>query len=219
MVALVALVVSVGIVDSLNPSTIAPALYLATGKNALRSLAGFIAGVFGVNLLGGVLLALGPGQAILAVLPRPGHRTTHVIELCLGAGALAVAIALWLARERVARRVVEKQGRVRRSSALVGAGIMAVELPTAFPYFAVIAAAVGSGRGVQTQIGLLILFNAAFIAPLIAILAIRSFAGERGERSLEALRAQLQRRASVLIPALVLLVAVALILIGLIGLI
>src|SRR5207253_11148571 len=65
VVALVFLVVSVGLVDSLNPSTIAPALYLATGKNAVRSLAGFTAGVFGFNLAGGVVLLLGPGRAVV----------------------------------------------------------------------------------------------------------------------------------------------------------
>ena len=218
VVALVILVISVGLVDSLNPSTIAPALYLATGKNAVRSLAGFTAGAFGVNLAGGVLLLLGPGRAIVTALPRPGGRTIHVAELCLGAGALVVALALWLARERVARRVLKTQGRVSRSSALVGAAIMAVELPTAFPYFAVIAVAADSGRTVLTQIALLVVFNLAFVAPLAAIVAIVSLAEERGARRLELFRTQLERRAAVLVPSLVLLVGVALILLGGIGL-
>jgi hypothetical protein len=218
VLALVALVLSVGLLDSINPSTIGPALYLATGRDAHRSLAGFTAGVFAVYLLGGLVLALGPGQIALAALPRPHGRATHLVELGVGAAALLLAAALWIGRERVARRVVRDERRIGRSSMLVGAGIMAVELPTAVPYFAVIAAVVGSGRSVPTQIALLVLFNGAFVVPLLAIVGLRALAGTRGERLLAALRARLHRYAAILIPALVLLVAGALIAIGAIGL-
>jgi hypothetical protein len=46
---LVALVVSVGLADSLNPSTIGPALYLATGPTAVRNVVEFTVGVFLVS--------------------------------------------------------------------------------------------------------------------------------------------------------------------------
>ena len=42
MLHLLAVVVVIAIVDSANPSTIAPALYLAAGRGASRGLAGFI---------------------------------------------------------------------------------------------------------------------------------------------------------------------------------
>ena len=58
---LLAIVIGVGIVDAANPSTIAPALYLAAGKDARRGLAGFIVGVFLTNLAAGVLLGARPG--------------------------------------------------------------------------------------------------------------------------------------------------------------
>src|SRR5947199_520642 len=103
MLALVALVISVGIVDSLNPSTVGPALYLATAPDGTRRLAGFTAGILAVGLAGGLVLTLGPGQAILAAVPRPGRTTTHAIELGLGAAALLFALVLWLRRAAVAR--------------------------------------------------------------------------------------------------------------------
>src|SRR5436309_1702236 len=77
MRALVALVLSVGLVDSLNPSTVGPAVYLATRKYALRSLLGFTLGVFAVNVAAGLVLTLGPGQAILAAVPNVGEHTKH----------------------------------------------------------------------------------------------------------------------------------------------
>src|SRR5437660_818555 len=94
VLALVALVVSVGIVDSLNPSTIGPALFLATAPDGARRLAGFTAGVLAVALAGGLVLTLGPGQAILAAVPRPGRTTTHAIELALGGVALGAIGAI-----------------------------------------------------------------------------------------------------------------------------
>ncbi len=74
MVHLLSLVLLIGVIDSLNPATVAPALYLAGGHSPHRGLLGFIAGVFTVNLAGGILLALGPGQAILALAPHPSGR-------------------------------------------------------------------------------------------------------------------------------------------------
>ena len=66
-----------------------------------------------------------------------------------------------------------------RSSAILGATITAVELPTAFPYFAAIAAVVGSGYGVWHQVFLILIFNVAFVLPLLAIIAILTFAGSK----------------------------------------
>jgi len=214
---LLVLVLLIGIVDSLNPATVAPALYLAGGQDARRSLPGFIAGVFAVNLAGGLLLALGPGQAILALTPRPGIELRHLLELCLGLATFLVAAVLWFARGRLERHVSGTEARIDRSSLLVGAGITAAELPTAVPYFAVIAAVVGSGKALGTQVGLLFLFNLAFIAPLLSILVVRALARERGRETIERLRRRVDRHLPVAIPALVLVVAVLLTATGTVG--
>jgi cytochrome c biogenesis protein CcdA len=217
MLHLLAVVVLIAIADSANPSTIAPALYLAADTRASRSLVGFTAGVFIVNLTGGLIILLGPGQALLAVVPRPGVETRHVLELALGIGLLVLGTVLWLGHNHVARHVKRNQDRLDRSPFLLGAAIMAVELPTAVPYFAAIAALVASGKNLSTQISLLAVFNAVFILPLPAILALRLLAGERGQRWLERLRAQLDQRLALLIPALVSVAAVVLIILGTVG--
>jgi cytochrome c biogenesis protein CcdA len=113
--------------------------------------------------------------------------------------------------------VRRNQNRIDRSSFLLGATIMAIELPTAVPYFAAIAAIVASGKSLSAQISLLAVFNAVFILPLPAILAVRLLAGEPGQRWLERLRAQLDQRLALLIPALVLIAAATLIVLGTIG--
>jgi cytochrome c biogenesis protein CcdA len=216
MLALLGVVVSVGLADSINPSTVGPTLYLASGRDAGRSLLGFIAGVFVVSAAAGVVLVVGPGHALLA--HRPNRHTEHVVEVCGGTVLVALAAGLWFARTRIARRVIRNEQVIQRTSILVGAGIMAVELPTALPYFAVIAAVAGSGRAVTTQVGLILLFNLVFVAPLLAVLAIRQLAGTRGVDWLVATRERLERHAELLVPALVLLVAVILVAVGTVGL-
>ena len=59
---------------------------------------------------------------------------------------------------------------------------MAVELPTAFIYFGAISAVLAAHRVAVAEVSLLVVYNAIFVAPLVAILAIRRFAGERAER-------------------------------------
>jgi cytochrome c biogenesis protein CcdA len=211
--ALLGLVLAVGIVDSLNPSTIAPALYLAAGAGAGRSMLAFAAGAFAVYAGGGLVLVLGPGRALLS--HRPRAHTVHLLELSLGAALVVVAAILWVVRERVSRHTARNEGLVaRRTPFLLGAAIMAVELPTALPYFAVLAAVAGSGRSAAAEILLVLLFNVVFIAPLLAIAAIRALAGARGRRALERARERLDRRGGVIAPALVLAVAVVLLAIG-----
>ena len=216
---LLAAVVLIAVADSVNPSTVAPALYLAAGRRAGRSLSGFIAGVLLIYVVGGLVLLLGPGQALLGLLPRPGDEARVLLEIGVGVALFGLAAVLWLGRSRVARQVGKNQGRLDRSSFFLGVGIVIVELPTAFPYFAAIALIIGSGKDIPIQVGLLLTFNAVFVAPLLAIMIVRSLSGENGREWLERLRAGLDARLAVLLPSFVLAAAVALAALGTVGMI
>jgi cytochrome c biogenesis protein CcdA len=213
---LLAIVIGVGIVDSANPSTIAPALYLASGREPGKSLAGFIVGVFSVNLILGVLLALGPGKAVMDHVPHPGDHARHLIEIASGGLLVVVAVALWVKRATVAGHVTNAD-RLHRSSLYLGAGIALVEFPTALPYFAVIAAVVDSGRGIPTQVVLLAIFNLCFVLPLLAIAGLRTLAGERAQALINRARRSIDRWLATLVPGLVLLIGLVLIAIGVYG--
>ena len=71
---------------------------------------------------------------------------------------------------------------------MLGATITAIELPTAFPYFAAIAAVVGSGVGVGRQLFLIVLFNVCFVLPLVAIVVTLTVAGDAAKQPLAAAR-------------------------------
>jgi cytochrome c biogenesis protein CcdA len=221
MLRLIGLVISIGIADSLNPTTIAPALYLATAEHARGRLIQFTAGVFAVYLLGGLIIALGPGALLLTLVPHPGHHLSYVLEVVAGVAMLTAAAFLWGYRDRLGRREAEAEAGVRadrRSTALLGATITAVELPTAFPYFAAIAAIVGSGLDIARQVFLIVLFNACFIAPLLAIIAILTFAGPNATRMLSNGREWLERRWPMVLAVLALLAGVFVTLLGITGL-
>ncbi len=193
MFRLVGLVVSIGLADSLNPSTIAPALYLASGEKPLARVSEFTFAVFTVYFLGGAAVALGPGQLILSLVPHPHPRLRYILEIMAGVAMLVAAAMLWRHRDRLADRELPGGSPKGRSSLVLGATITAVELPTAFPYFAVIAALVGSGLSPLHQLLLLVLFNVCFVFPLLGIMGTLFFAGSHAERYLSAGRNFLQR--------------------------
>ena len=213
-----AIVIGIGILDSANPATLVPALYLAAGPGGVKSLAGFLAGFAAANMALGVVIALGPGEAIKRHLPHAADHTKHVFELVAGGLLLVVAAALWWQRHRVAHQVAAGTKHLDRNSLLLGAGIAVVEVPTAVPYFAAIAVVVGSGQPPATQVLLLAVFNLCFLLPVLVLLGLRMLAGERSRAWLFRLRGRIDAWLATLAPALVALVGLALAGVGAIGL-
>lgn len=202
MLHLIGIVIAIGIADSLNPSTVAPALYIATAPDARRALAKFSAGVFAMYFLGGTLIALGPGQLVLSLVPRPSPTTRQVLEVLAGVALLAIAALLWVHRHRLRTKRLPQIGSLSRASWLLGATIMAVELPTAFPYFTALAVIEGSGVDLERKIFLIALFNVCFVIPLLAIQLVLWVAGERADEKLRRVSAFLQRHWPLLLAAL-----------------
>src|SRR5204863_530160 len=69
----VGVAISVGLADSLNPSTVGPALYLATLKGRVWRVTQFKIRVFSVTFVGGLVLTIGPGRLLLGLVASPGN--------------------------------------------------------------------------------------------------------------------------------------------------
>jgi len=218
MLRLLGLVLSIGLADSLNPSTIGPALYLAGGERPRRRVIEFTLGVFAVFVAGGALVAVGPGEAVLALVPHPGPTARYVLETIAGAAMLLAAVLLWRSRRRLAERELLSPSGSQRSSAILGAGIAAVELPTAFPYFAVIVAVVGSGLDVGRQLLALVIYNVCFVAPQILIVVTLTAVPARAQRLLGRARDVLQAHWPLILAGLALLAGTFVLLLGITGL-
>jgi cytochrome c biogenesis protein CcdA len=182
MVRLLGLVISVGLADSLNPGTVGPALFLASERGGVRKVLAFTASTFVIFLLGGLLLTAGPGRAILALVPHPSATFRYVLETAVGAALLVAAPFLWRKRRSAKAKAAgehdERRSLAGRSPVLLGASLAVVELPTAFPYLAVVAAITGSGLDLPSELFLVAIYNLCFVLPLLVIALAVALGGE-----------------------------------------
>lgn len=216
VIALVAFVVSVAALDSLNPSTVGPALLLATRPHGLRDVLAFTAAVFTVSTAGGLALTFGPAHALLPLLASSKQHTRDIVELAVGIAFVAAAPLLW--RFRAAIWKPRAGSRAKRNPALVGASIMAVELPTAVPYFGAILAIVAASRNALVEILLIVVFNIIFVVPLFGAALVAKKRGARGSRAAERANDLLYRFAPRAVPFAVAVIGTTLVLVGAIGL-
>jgi len=212
------LVASLGLADSINPVTILVAAYLGVGADPRPRLAGFAAGVFGIYLLGGLVLLFGPGELLHTALRGPKGRGFDVATLVVGGIVIVAAVVLWLRRASWAHPELPAR-MLRPGSALaLGAVVTAIDLPTAFPYFAAIAAIVSAGVSRAEEIILLVVFNALYVLPLVLLLVAQIVLGARFELTIIRVRSLLDRIGATVLVGLTLAVGVVLVVKGATGL-
>lgn len=218
MLRLIGLVVSIGLADSLNPSTVGPGLYLASGEQPRRSVARFTVGVAAVSFVAGAVLTIGPGQALLALVPHLSHTVRYIAETVAGVGMLIAAGVLWRRRHELGHRAAADSPRRIASPMVLGVTIEAVELPTAFPYVAAIGAIVASGLSVEQELILVAIYNFCFVFPLMLLLLTLTVAGDSAEGVLTAVRAYLAEHWPVILAGVALLAGLFITALGLTGL-
>ncbi|MGN6871544.1 MAG: GAP family protein [Solirubrobacteraceae bacterium] len=185
MLKLAVTVVAIALADCINPSLIAGELLVATGEHPRQKTIVFTVAAWIVTFVFGLALALGLGDLVLALVPKPGRTVTY--ELIVAAGVVLVAggAVVWIRRgSLVSTEATDDRRGSHRSAALMGAGIAGVELLSAFPYFAAIAMIVGSGVSNAERLLLLVLYCVIYTLPMIAIAVIIAVMGERAERIL-----------------------------------
>ncbi len=101
-----------------------------------------------------------------------------------------------------------------RSAFALGASVTVLDLPTAFPYFAAIAAIANSGAALPAQLALLGGFDLIYVSPLLAIAALPALAGHRWRAMAIRGRRAVDRFAAAAVAALTGLMGGALILRG-----
>ncbi len=204
------LIASLGLVDSLNPATIAVGVFLGATEHPVKRLAGYIAGIFAVYFGGGLLLAFGPASW----LERLAHQGDSVVVgvLLLAVGVAAIGFAGWLWTRRNAGDAAKLPALAMKPghSLALGATMTAVDLPTAFPYFGAIAAIVASDPGPGGTVGLLLLFNVCYVLPIVAILVAHVALGDRAQAPLQRVRDWIERWAPLLLAGISLLVGAGL---------
>ncbi|MBV9002446.1 MAG: GAP family protein [Solirubrobacterales bacterium] len=188
MLKLAITVVAIALPDCINPSLIGGELFVATGEHPRRRTVAFTFAAWAVTFVFGVALALGLGDLILSVVPKPGATTKYALITAAGLVLVVGGAAVWIRRRALVSAEASGDRREpHRPASLMGAGIAGLELMTAFPYFAAIALIVSSGVSNVGKLSLLVLYCVIYTLPLIAIALAIALMGERAERILRPL--------------------------------
>jgi hypothetical protein len=213
-------VVAIALPDCINPSLIAGELFVATGERPRLRTAGFTVAAFTVTLLFGLAFALGLGDLILSLVPKPSATVKYSLIAAAGLVLVIGGTGVWLRRRALASSDVTKSlSASHGSSAVVGAGIAGLELLTAFPYFAAIAMIVGSGVSDAAKLSLIVLYCVVYTLPLIAIAAVVALMGTRAEQILQPTGAWLFAHWPALVGPLTAAIGIALLVFGIVQLI
>jgi cytochrome c biogenesis protein CcdA len=183
---LVVAVVAIALPDCINPSLIGGELFVATGPRPRRRTAAFTVAAWTVTFVFGVAFALGLGDLILSLVPKPSATVKYSLIAAAGLVLVVMGTGIWVRRQALARsEATQSLHKSHGSSALIGAGIAGLELATAFPYFAAIAMIVGSGVSDAAKLSLIALYCVVYALPLIGITAVVALKGNRAERILQ----------------------------------
>jgi cytochrome c biogenesis protein CcdA len=215
---LIGIVLSIGLADSLDPTTLGPGLYLALGERPARRVLHFAVGVFAVMLISGLTVVLLPGQLLLHLVPHPRRIVEYWLETAVGAGLGVGALVVWRYRSILAaRELFRARATSGRSSLLLGVGVMTVNLPVAVPYFAAIAAIVSSGRSLASQSACIALYSFCFVAPLVGMVVVLWLAPARAELLLGQVRGLIQRHWAGVLACVLVIAGVFVLVLGVTG--
>jgi cytochrome c biogenesis protein CcdA len=183
MLSLAVAVIAIALPDCINPSLIGGEVLFGAGPHPARQTAAFAVAAFIVTFVVGLALALGLGDLILSVLPKPGATVKYALMTGAGIVLLASGAVLWTRRKALPGTASEhhQARRPRGSPVLLGSGIAALEVLTAFPYFAAIALIIGSSVSGPSKVFLLVLYCAVYAAPLFGIAVVCAVLGSRAE--------------------------------------
>jgi cytochrome c biogenesis protein CcdA len=178
-------VVAIALADCINPSLIGGELLVATGEHPRRQTVVFTLAAWTVTFALGLALALGLGDLILSLVPKPGLTVRYGLITAAGVVLVVGGAVVWIRRKALVSAETSDAGREsHRPAALMGAGIAGLELLSAFPYFAAIAMIVGSNASDAGKLSLLVLYCVIYTLPLIVIAVVITVMGERAERIL-----------------------------------
>lgn len=193
MLLLLTSIITLALIDSLNPSTIAAQIFLLALKKPISRVVSFILGTFVMYTAFGFIIVFILGEPIKGFFYELGS-TDYLILLAIGIALIAVGTILgW-------KRYIGKEGRsksegyVKKAMApmmamlktlnpvhtfFFGMASTAFDLPTSAFYFVALASLLEAGVGPFETTSLLILYNLLYILPLIVILLIYMIARDR----------------------------------------
>jgi Sap, sulfolipid-1-addressing protein len=205
-------VVAIALPDSINPSLIGADLFLVGDRHPARRTVAFAIAAWMVTFLIGLAIALGLGDLIRSILPKPSATLKYTMVAVAGV-VLMLAGAFALIRRKALTSSLPADDRPQESHGspvLLGAGIAGLEVLTAFPYFAAIAMIVGSSVSDPAKIWLIALYCVVYTLPLIAIAVVCVVRGTRAGKVLQPVVSWVLARWPVIVGPLAVIIGIGL---------
>lgn len=161
---------ALALLDSLNPVTIAGAVFLLLTPRPVPRTVSFVAGACLAYLAGGVLLYLGLGAVFVRILDYLSAPWIHGALFLVG----VVMVGIGVRMERSPPREGGRKGIKNLHPAgtfLIGAGVTGSDLPTAFPLIIAVERVTDAGYGLVGAILALALYVTVYALPLLLLLA------------------------------------------------
>lgn len=184
-------VLGLAVIDAVNPSALAVALWWLARPGATPRLLSYIAGILVAYLSLGIAMMLGAG----AIVRRFGDALDHpaVLSLQLAIGVVLLGYGVFAPKAKTGTDL-QRQPRVGGlpGMMLLGMTVTIVELTTALPYFAAIAL-MTSAQAPSTQwLPLLLVYNLIFVAPPLALVGLNALLGRHLQGRFAQWRVRLQ---------------------------
>jgi len=183
-------VLGLAVIDAINPSALAVALWWLARPGATPRLLAYIGGIFVAYVSMGVALMLGAGAFVRRFGDALDNPAVLAVQLAIGLALFAYAVFA----PKAAASDVQREPRIGGllGMALLGATITVVELTTALPYFAAIALMTAEHAPASQWLPLLLAYNVIFIAPPLALVALNVVFGRQLQGGFAHWRTRLQ---------------------------
>ncbi len=161
---------ALALLDSLNPVTIAGAVFLLLTPRPVARTISFVAGACIAYFVGGVLLYLGLGAVFQKVLEYLSGPWVHALLVFVGAGM--VVAGAWMQRSPPREGAGKKIKNLHPvATFMIGASVTGSDLPTAFPLIVAVERVAQAGFGVVGALAALALYVVVYALPLFVLLA------------------------------------------------
>ncbi len=169
---------SLALLDSLNPSLFITQFYLLTTERPLARMLAYIMGVVLTNISVGLIVLAGFQTLIAQLLSIITPSTWRVLQLLVG--VMLIGMGLWMRQKRVTEPTVQKPRSLRPvHTFLLGVIITLQEVLTAAPYLVAIERTAQAQMSTGANLLVLLFYNAIYVTPLLIVIGAFLAGGTR----------------------------------------
>jgi cytochrome c biogenesis protein CcdA len=221
MSTLLPVLATISLLDSTSmiPIAVLPLAVILGGHRPVFGASCFMAGIFTVYLACGLVLLVGL-DALLDAWGANVERwynqpNTPELAIQIVVGAVMFCFGWRLAAPRKVERRPEVPASISPGSAFVlGATLMLIGMPGAFPYFGAVDQILRAGLGTVGSGVALVFYNAVFLVPLLSLLAVRLILPGRSDEIFRRVASFAERWGGHAIVAILMLLGAALVVDG-----